>query len=93
MKAGMGWLGGDMVCLGEADECDGKWDVGEFFGVGKVNGSVWFVFEVPGVEWCVVGVVVTDVLEWLAGVQEVVVSFMRFIADRAIVVSCKVGCL
>ena len=83
-----GVVGRDMMCLGETNKCDGKWDVGEFFRVGKVKGSVRFMFEVPRVKWRVVGVVVTDVLKGLAGAEEVVVGFMGFVADGASVVSC-----
>ena len=89
-EGGYGVAWGDVVCLGKADKCDIQWQVGVFFRVSKVDGSVGFVLEVPGVEWRVIGVIVTDVLKWLAGVEEVVVGFMGFVANRASVVSRQV---
>ena len=80
-----------LVCLCKGDECNGAWEVGDGGWVIVVVRGVRFVPEVPGDEWCVVDVVFADVLQRLAFILEVVVSFVRLLANWAVVSGSEAG--
>ena len=80
-----------LVCLSKGDECNGAWEVGDGGRVVVVVRGVRFVPEVPGDEWCVVDVVFADVLQRLAFILEVVVSFVRLLANWAVVSGGEAG--
>ena len=81
-----------LVCLCKGDECNGVWKVSDGGWVIVVVRGVRFVSEVPGNEWCVVDVIFADVLQRLAFMLEVVVSFVGLLANWAVVSGSEAGC-